>query len=98
MKLVWTGASRLQFDKLRQQAAATNKLDEFIKVHNEIVMSLRDIDQAIEKGEPLYHTRKSGGEVRQWVHEFISVSYAVFRDERVAWITKYQPVPASWPN
>jgi hypothetical protein len=98
LKILWTRLSEPQFDDLRQRAtAAAGKLDEFAKVHNEIVTALRDPEQALEKGEPLYKTRKPGGEVRQWLHKFISVSYVIFRDEQVGWIIKYQAVPASWP-
>jgi hypothetical protein len=46
----------------------------------------------------LYGTRKPGGEVRQLLHGFISVVYAIFAKKHVGWILKYQPVPESWPE
>lgn len=98
LKLLWTQLSKSQFDEFRQRAIAAGKLDEFIKAHNEIVAVLRDLDSALEKGEPLYHTRKPGGEVRQWVQQFIAVSYVIFREEQVGWVLKYLPVPESWPE
>ena len=98
LKLMWTQSSRGQFETLRKRAIDTGKQDEFVRTHNEIVVALRDLDTALNKGEPLYHTRKPGGEVRQWGHHFILVSYVVFRQEQVGWILKYLPVPESWPN
>jgi hypothetical protein len=98
LKLMWTHLSRRQFEDLQQRAVVTGKVDEITKVHNEIVEILRDLDQASEVGEPLYNTRKPGGLVRHWVHDFIAVTYVVFRSEQVGWILKYQPIPASWPE
>jgi hypothetical protein len=98
VKLLWTRSSKLQFDALRQRAVAAGKITELSQAHNEMVTILRDLDQALEKGEALYYTRRPGGVVRLWIHNFISVTYVVFRIEQVAWITKYQPVPASWPE
>jgi hypothetical protein len=98
VKLLWTRSSKLQFEALRQRADAAGKLTELSQAHNEMVAILRDLDQALEKGEALYNTRKPGGVVRQWIHNFISVTYVVFRIEQVAWIMKYQPIPASWPE
>jgi hypothetical protein len=98
LKMSWTLVSKQQFDEFRRRASDTGKLDEFVKAHNEIAAVLRDLDMALEKGEPLYNTRRPGGEVRQWVHQFISISYVVFRKEQVGWIVKYAPVPESWPE
>lgn len=98
LKLLWTRLSEPQFADLRRRATETGHVEEFIRIHNEIVVSLRDLDRALECGEPLYDTRTPGGEVRQWIHEFISVVYLVFRKEQVAWILRYQAVPASWPD
>jgi hypothetical protein len=98
LKLFWTRLSQEQFDRLHTRAIDTGRLDEFVRTHNESVVALRDLDTALDKGEPLYHTRKPGGEVRQWCHHFISVSYVVFRQEQVGWIVKYLPVPESWPD
>ena len=61
MKLEWTNLSKRQFDDLRQRAKETGHSLEFIKTHNEIVAILRDLDSATEKGDPLYHTKKTGG-------------------------------------
>jgi hypothetical protein len=98
LKIVWTSLSKRQFDELRQRAANTNHTDEFVKAHNTIVAILRDLDRALEMGDPLYHTHKGGGVVRHFLHQFISVTYTVFADERVGWVIKYLPVPASWPE
>lgn len=98
LQLTSTQTANQQFIDLRQRAAAVGQLDRFAATHNEILATLRDLDQALAKGERLYHTRKQGGEVRHWVHEFISVTYVVFPKELVGWITKYLPVPASWPE
>lgn len=98
LKLAATQTANRQFLELRERAVAVGQLERFSTAHNEILASLRDLDQALEKGERLYHTRKPGGEVRQWVYQFISVTYVVFPNERVGWITKYVPVPASWPE
>jgi hypothetical protein len=98
LKVVWTYLSKPQFDDLRQKATQAGRLTDFIRVHNEIVAALHDLDQALEKGECEYHTRKPGGDVRKWVHQFIAVSYVVFPNEQVAWVLRYQPVPSSWPD
>lgn len=98
LKLEWTPLSRSQFEKLRQRAIATGRHADFAALHNEIITTLSDLDRASEKGEPLYNTRKAGGEVRHWVKRFIAVSYVLFREERIGWIVKYLPVPESWPE
>ena len=98
LKILWTHLSNRQFDELRQRAADTNHLDEFIKAHNEIVTILRDLDQATKKGDPLYKMKKPGGVVRHFLHEFVSVTYTVLADEGVGWVIKYVPVPACWPE
>ncbi|MCI0739064.1 MAG: hypothetical protein L0Y72_08470 [Gemmataceae bacterium] len=98
VKVHWTRLSKPQFDDLRKRAEESERLAEFSRAHNEIVLALRDLDQAMTKGEPAYRTRKSGGEVRKWVHRFIAVSYAVFPEDQVAWVLKYQPVSSSWPD
>jgi hypothetical protein len=98
LKMVWTHLSKRQFDDVHQRAKDTGHLLEFNRTHNEIVAILRDLDRATEKGDPLYHTKKPGGMVRHFLHEFISVTYVVFADERVGWVTNYVPVPASWPE
>lgn len=90
--------SQLQFEELRKRAMDKGRRDEFIQVHNEIVIALHDLVQAFEKGELLFRTRKAGGEVRHWVHKFISVCYVAFRREQVGLILNYQPVPSSWPE
>ena len=98
LKLAATQTANRQFLELRQRAVAVGQLEQFSAAHNEILACLRDLDQALESGERLYHTRKPGGEVRQWLYQFISVTYVVFPKELVAWITKYLPVPSSWPE
>jgi plasmid stabilization system protein ParE len=94
----WTRASKSQFDELRQRAIDTGNYEQFKQTHNEIVVALRDLAQAREKGELLYKTRRPGGEVRHWIHQFISVSYVVFGEEEVGWILAYRSVPESWPD
>jgi hypothetical protein len=98
VKMLWTDSSKRQFDELRQRAVDTNHEDGFIAVHNEIVVILRDLDQIIEKSDPLYNTKKPGGIVRHLLHEFISVTIYLFAEDRVGWVTKYQSVPATWPE
>lgn len=98
LKMLWANPAKKQFDELHQRAAASGRLAEFLAVHNEIVFLLSDLDRAIEKGDPLYNTKKPGGVVRHFFHRFISVTYYLYPDERVGWITKYLPVPASWPE
>jgi hypothetical protein len=98
LKIVWTHLSKRQFDDLRQRAKDTNHSLEFIKTHNEVVAILRDLDRATEKGDPLYHTKKPGGMVHHFLHEFISVTYAVFAAEQIGWVTNYVSVPATWPE
>lgn len=98
LKLEWTPLSRSQFEKIRQRAIDTGRYADFAAAHNEIIATLSDLDSASEMGEPLYNTRKVGGEVRHWVKRFIAVSYALFREERVGWIVKYVTIPESWPE
>ncbi len=61
VKVHWTRLSKPQFDDLRKRAEESERLAEFSRAHNEIVLALRDLDQAMTKGEPAYRTRKSGG-------------------------------------
>jgi hypothetical protein len=98
LKMLWTDSSKRQFEELRQRAADTNHLAEFIAVHNEIVAILCDLDRATERGDPLYNTKKPGGVVRHFFHKFISVTFCLFTEDRVGWVTKYQPVPTNWPE
>jgi hypothetical protein len=98
MIISWTVVSKPQFDTLKLRAIETGNLARFIAVHNTILSTLRDLDQALEKGEPVYHTKRPGGVVRHWMHDFISVNYVVFPSERVGWILGYKPVPESWPG
>lgn len=98
VKFTWTPSAKSQFEELRKRASDAGKHQQFVRVHNEIVTALRDLKMALEKGELLFATRKAGGEVRHWVHQFISVCYAVFRDEPAGWILKYRSVPDSWPD
>ena len=97
LKIVWTPASHRQFGELRQRAAEKGRLDEFIKIHAEIVEVLCDLDRAIEKSDPLYHTKKPGGIVRHLLHKFISVTFCVFPAEQAGWIITYRAAPAWWP-
>lgn len=98
LKSVWTVASKSQFDELRQRAVDTNHLADFIRVHNEIVALLGDLERVIEKGDPLYRTKKPGGIVLHILLEFISVTYTLFAEERVGWVIGYRAIPASWPE
>jgi hypothetical protein len=97
LRISWTSLSKKQFDDLHQRAISTGKLAAFTKAHNEIVTALRDSDSALAQGEPLYNTRQLGGEVRLWVHAFVSITYVVYPKEGVGWIVKYSAVPESWP-
>jgi hypothetical protein len=98
LKLVWTHSSKLQFEELRQKAESVGRGGEFTITFNEIAAALKQVELALEKGEPLYHTRKSGGVVRQWVHRFICITYVVFPDDALGWVTKFQSVPSTWPD
>jgi hypothetical protein len=98
VKMLWTDSSKRQFDELRQRAADTDHESEFITTHNELVVILRDLDRVIEKSDPLYNTKNPGGAVRHCLHKFISVTFYLFAENRVGWVTKYQSVPATWPE
>jgi plasmid stabilization system protein ParE len=98
LRMEWTRAAKTQFEELKQRARETGNYERFRQAHNEIAAALRELEQALEKGEVQYNTRRPGGEVRHWIHRFISVRYVVFRAEQVGWILAYQSVPASWPE
>jgi hypothetical protein len=98
VRIEWTLASKAQFDGMRKRALDVGEQDQFKEAHNEIVVALRDLAQAAEKGELLYNTRRRGGEVRHWINCFISVCYVIFREEQVGWILAYKFVPGSWPE
>jgi hypothetical protein len=98
VKMHWADPAKKQFDALRQRAADTGHLAEFIAVHNEIIEILSDLERATAKGDPLYNTKKPGGVVRHFLQGFISVTYYIFADELVGWITKYVPIPVTWPD
>jgi hypothetical protein len=98
LRMEWTATSKAQFDELRTRATSKGEYGQFAEAHNQIAVALRDPDQALEKGELLYKTRRPGGEVRHWVHRFISVCYVVFRAEQVGWILSIKSVPESWPD
>ena len=98
IKLAWMPPAKIAFERLAKRARDAGRHDEFKLAHNEIVVALRDNDQAFAKGELLFKTRKAGGEVRHWVNRFISVCYAVFREEKAGWILKYNVVPDDWPE
>jgi hypothetical protein len=89
LKIAWMPASEASFKQIRERAITAGKYSEFMQVHNEIVLILRDPNQAFEKGELLFRTRKPGGEVRLLVHDGISVCYAVYRNEMAGWVSKY---------
>jgi hypothetical protein len=98
LRLEWTNSSKAQFEELKRRAIEHEQYDHFRQTHNEIVITLKEMTQACEKGELLYKTRMPGGEVRHWVHGFVSVCYVVFRTEQVSWILQYRSVPESWPT
>ncbi len=98
LKMAWTPRSEAQFGEFRIRATKAGKYDEFRLTHNDIVRALRDLDQAQEKGERLFRTKKQGGEVRHWVYKHVSICYTIFPQLRVGWIVSYQPTPASWPT
>jgi hypothetical protein len=97
-KMLWIDASKAQFEQLRQRAANTGRSSEFVAAHNQIAQILQDVEKAIEKGDPLYHTKKPGGVCYHLLVRFISVTYIVFEEEKVGWILKYLAVPPSWPD
>jgi hypothetical protein len=97
LKMEWATPAKTQFDEVRQRAAATGHLDEFLTVHAELMGLLCDLEKAIEKSDPLYNTNKPGGVVRHLIHRFLSATFYMFPDEHVGWIAKYRTVPASWP-
>jgi hypothetical protein len=98
VKMEWTRTSKSQFDELKKRAIDAGEYEQFKQAHNEIVVTLRELSQALQKGELLFNTRRPGGEVRHWIHRFISVCYVVFRNEQVGWMLAYQSVPESWPD
>jgi len=98
LRIEWTVVSKQMFEELRKRAIAKGKHEEFARIHNEIAASLRDLDRAVEMGEPLYRTQLPGGEVRHCVHRFISVCYVVFKERRVGWVLQYRSVPENWPD
>src|SRR5947209_4360550 len=98
LKMLWANPAKQQFEKLHQRAADSGHLAEFAAVHNEIVAILRDLDQALERSDPLYNTRKPGGVVRHLLHGFISVTFCLYPADQVGWVTKYLPVSANWPE
>jgi hypothetical protein len=36
--------------------------------------------------------------VRHFLHKFVSVTFYLFAQDRVGWVTKYHSVPANWPE
>ena len=92
MKMIWMPAAHAAFETILKQARNTDKYIEFVNAHDDVVRIVRDEILAFEKGELLYKTKKPGGEVRHLVHAGISICYAVFRDEKAGWITKYNAV------
>jgi len=98
LRLEWTQASKAHFDALQKRAKDRGAADQFKQAHNEIVAALSDHTNAMELGEVLFKTRKPGGEVRHWVHRFLSLTYVVFRQEQIGWILRYQAVPETWPD
>ena len=97
-KLEWLQQSKAQFEELRTRAMNAGQAETFRRLHNEIATALRDLHQALEKGEVMYKPRRPGGEVRHWVLENISVWYVVFPREQIGWILEYATTPHSWPN
>ncbi len=97
LKTEWTTPAKSQFDEVRQRAAATGHLDEFLAAHTELFQLLSDLEKMLEKSDPLYNTRKPGGVVRHIFHRFLSATFYLFPDELILWIAKYRTVPASWP-
>lgn len=97
LKLVWSTPGEKQFDELHQRASSTGRLSEFLTVHNEIVDILSDLEQSTRKSDPLYNTKKPGGTVRHLLHQFVSVTFYLYPEDRVVCIAKYVPVPPTWP-
>lgn len=93
ISLAWTPSAKAAFEKVQDRAIKAGRHTDFKQVHNEIVLSLRDPKLAFEKGEIQFKTKKASGEVRHWVHGFISVVYAVLRDEKAGWVLRYDLVP-----
>lgn len=97
VKVAWLPSSKLQFEKCAQRAEDHGEFDQFKRTHNDIALALAGLDSSLAKGEVLYRTRRPGGEIHHWVHQFISVWYVIFRQEQLGWITRYQFFPETWP-
>ncbi|MCI0364560.1 MAG: hypothetical protein L0219_11785 [Phycisphaerales bacterium] len=97
LRMDWTPGAKAEFEQIRKRAIAFHREAEFILTHNQMANALTDLTLALEKGEQLYQLKKPGGHVRQWLHGFIAICYALFPDEQVGWIVSYKTFPESWP-
>src|SRR5947209_8373382 len=98
LKVVWTKPAEQQFDQVRQRAVEANCQKELSEAHTELAKTLRDLDLALEKGDPIYNTKMPGGIVYHFRSSFLSVTCAIFAKEGVGWIVTYRTVPTSWPD
>ena len=94
----WTTPARKEFDALQARIVSTKYWNEFVDLHNEMVVALGDLDAALEFGEPKLHTKKPGGVARTWARRFIVLNYIIFQHDRIGFITKYCVCPANWPD
>jgi hypothetical protein len=97
LRMEWTQSSRAQFEVVCRRAQAGGRYADLLVVHNHMVQAFQDLNEALSRGEVLYSTRLSGGEVRLWIHGFLSVTYVVYRSQQVAFIVQYQTMPDTWP-
>jgi hypothetical protein len=96
-KIDWTGSAKEQFRSILQRAIDGGQLESLVKVHDEMLRLMCDVDTAMSKGEILFSTKKAGGEVRHWILEMLSICYVIFPEQQVAWIVKCATIPENWP-
>lgn len=97
LRMGWTPAARAGYADVRRRAIGGHRFNEFAQRHNEVIVALRDLTTALQFGEPLFHTRLPGGQVRQVLRGFLSVIYAVIEPAQIGWIIRYETSPEDWP-
>jgi len=97
LHLEWTQSSQSQFEAVRQRAQAAGRYADLLVAHNHMVRTLQDQNEALSRGETLHSTRLPGGEVHLWMHDFLALTYVVFRAQEVGFIVQYQTMPDTWP-
>jgi hypothetical protein len=83
-----------QIRQLAAKAAAIGKQVELIDALKSVVEQLTT--RAVEWGDPMYRTRKSGGRVYQAIRAPVLVRYVVFEAEREVMIMSVTPLPGSY--